>query len=629
MKKTLARILALCLAACFCLLLAGCKTEEESGSEPVDWDKLSETEFSFAQISGTDDLGRTITPTAGNEEGKYVGIYYFNWFGSDHANKKYDTSELLEKYENGVRGNMENPLWVVDETSPYYSAEEAPNSGSYYWSEPLYGYYNSEDPWLIRKHLELLGYAQIDYLFLDFSNMFIYQDATYALLDAVLEMQAEGRVVPKITMMQPKIVDQSERTLKYVWDAYFSKEKYEDCWFRGDKKLNPSGNPLLLGSFRTVTDDTYIDNLWLKNMQWPGDANLPDAAPWMSWDTPQYNHDGYMAVSIAQHINAWSSDAYLYPDTAVFHGRGWQYGDQNTGSYGEPLLCGTNFQQQWDYALSQKDSLNVVHVTGWNEWIAGKWGDLTSPYQPSSDKSKRAYFVDNFDISASRDAEMMKGGYGDNYYMQLVENVRQFKGVETDETLATFAQKTIDVNGDFAQWEGAGAKYLDYVGEIMERDFISMDPSIEYKDDSARHDIASVQVTNDAEYLYILTETDGDIAPHEADDLSWMNVYLSVGTGGWENYQYVVNRYPQEGVTSLEKFTGNEAETNTVQQIAYAFAGNKIMYRIPLSALGLQAGDTVQIKATDHLQDFGNPDDFYISGDCAPIGRLNYIYKIA
>src|SRR5271166_2777688 len=37
-------------------------------------------------------------------------------------------------------------------------------------------------------------------------------------------------------------------------------------------------------------------------------------------------------------------------------------------------------------------------------------------------------FVDEFDAEFSRDIEPMKGAHGDNYYYQLVANIRRFKG---------------------------------------------------------------------------------------------------------------------------------------------------------------------------------------------------------
>ena len=59
-----------------------------------------------------------------------------------------------------------------------------------------------------------------------------------------------------------------------------------------------------------------------------------------------------------------------------------------------------------------------VMVTGWNEWIAGRFGKPGGPPE----------FVDQFDQEFSRDIEPMQGGHGDNYYWQLISNVRRYKG---------------------------------------------------------------------------------------------------------------------------------------------------------------------------------------------------------
>ena len=38
-------------------------------------------------------------------------------------------------------------------------------------------------------------------------------------------------------------------------------------------------------------------------------------------------------------------------------------------------------------------------------------------------------FVDEFDQEHSRDIEPMKGGHGDNYYYQMVDYIRRYKGL--------------------------------------------------------------------------------------------------------------------------------------------------------------------------------------------------------
>lgn len=79
-----------------------------------------------------------------------------------------------------------------------------------------------------------------------------------------------------------------------------------------------------------------------------------------------------MCVSIAQHTNGiWSSDPYLYPGKQFFRGRGWQSSDPlDNGADEENSMKGTNFQFQWDNVFKNKEEVDMVVVTGWNEWIA-------------------------------------------------------------------------------------------------------------------------------------------------------------------------------------------------------------------------------------------------------------------
>ena len=65
-------------------------------------------------------------------------------------------------------------------------------------------------------------------------------------------------------------------------------------------------------------------------------------------------------------------------------------------------------------------------------------------------------FVDQYDWEHSRDIEPNKGwgDRGDVYYLQLVDNVRRFKGMEAREKVSE--QKTI-VLGETNQWGGCVA----------------------------------------------------------------------------------------------------------------------------------------------------------------------------
>lgn len=75
----------------------------------------------------------------------------------------------------------------------------------------------------------------------------------------------------------------------------------------------------MTGTLREETEN--IEAVWYLPLQWPGRPYDDDALPWIDWakNNIQYNHDGKMCVSIAQHTNGiWSSDPYLYPGKQFF-----------------------------------------------------------------------------------------------------------------------------------------------------------------------------------------------------------------------------------------------------------------------------------------------------------------------
>lgn len=621
MKKIISVLLAGLLLAAF----AGCNEQDEPGGEQT---AMTDQEFTLSQLAGTDALGREITPASGRKEKKYVGIYYFMWHGY-HTQKIYDTSKILEKYENGIVGNPENPLWEIDPASSVYDASVSPNSAFHYWSEPLYGYYNSEDEWVARKHLELLSFADVDFLLLDYTNSYIYENATKMLIETILDMQKEGWNVPQIAFMLPIDSTNSANTYAEVYRAYLSNAAYADAFFTADGETNPSGKPLVTGTLNDTVAN--IGAAWYIPLQWPNANGLynDDALPWIDWavNNVQHNHNGRMSVSIAQHTNGtWSSDPYLYPGKQFFRGRGWVPTDPlDNGADDENVAEGTNFQYQWDNVFNSESEVDMVIVTGWNEWIAQKQSTLMASYHTSM----RAVFVDSFNIAYSRDAEMMKGGYADNYYMQLVQNIRRFKYSSVTGGAAENERQTIDITKGSSEWTAISRVYLDAAGEVIGRNYKSVDPSLIYTDTTNRNDVVSLKMVNDGENLYIRVETKSPVTEYKEGDEEWMNVYIATGaSGGWENYNYIVNRRPNaDGTTSVQKLNGTALEE--VGSARYFCQGNYIFYEIPLSALGVTAGDEIQLKITDNIQNFMNIDDFYVSGEAAPIGRINFAYKIA
>ncbi len=628
-------------------------------------------EFTYSQLSGEDSYGRKRTPNSGNREGKYVGIFYFLW--QNEGNGLYDISKLLEEY--GPYDIDHNPLWIL-ENQPGYDKTISPMNAFHYFEEPLYGYYASTDKWVVMKHLELLTYAGIDFLYLDFTNANsgdpkkqpanIYPEATYVLLDSILELQQKGIACPRIVpvVCNPMTGGDQRRAnvVQWVYANYYAKDnfKYKSCWFTADGKLNPSGKPLLVtyiedqGKFRSLfTDPNGYDAFWLRQVVWPTQVtsnSYKNGFPWMDYALPQENYDGFMNVSVAQHTGgSWSSMAFL---AQAEKNTGYRY--RGRGAVGNEkyayetdsvdlAILGLNFAEQWKNALEATGERepSVITVTGWNEWTA----------QKLSVGNVHADFVDTFSIAFSRDAEMMrdKGGYSDTFYLLLASNTAQFKAKKAssrNSDAAMWKRCTLQIE-DLSAWDKVQAKYLDLAGNTLMRKKDSVGHVYHYTDDSARNDIDYLQIANDSENLYVLVRTREDITPYTEDDACWMNLYLATGKRGWQGYDYVINRAPDGKTTSIERLTtdgeGKIVSTALKARADYYVEGNAIVYRIPLAALEIDSGSEIGIKACDNIfgvkrtesndgvgvYAFGDIEAFYCGGDCAPVGRLNYTYRMA
>ena len=637
------KIIALLLAAAALFSLCACTKEPATGGpeQPPAADAqkevnaalgaLDDVQFTLAQLSGVDGQDRLVTPTVGMN-GKYVGIFYFVANGY-HTDKIYDISKLLERYPGRTIDTSPVTALSTGPTSAYYDASLSPEQGTHYWGEPLYGYYCGTDPWVVRKHLELFAYAGIDFLYLDYTNNIWYPEATFTLLDAILEMQAAGYDVPQVTFfMNGTDAGAVAYTMGSIVREYFSGEnleKYDSCWFRADEQMNPEQKPLLVGNWSNCYD-TYKDQFWLKYIQWPGQQFIADAIPWMDWNVYQKNHNGVMNVSVAQGGVA-SSEAYFDP-TADYRARGWTPERLlEHGSDEASVLAGDNFAYQWENVFAAGDEVNMVTVTGWNEWIVRK----LTPDDPASSSSEHGVFVDSFNMAYSRDIEMMKGGYGDNYYMQLVENVRRFKGVTVgnSDNVYRSEQKTIDI-ADLGAWDAVTRKYLDLGVSTIARNHPSTDPALVYTDNSARNDIAYLKIANDGENLYVAVTCKGDISARGENDAAWMNLWLSCGGSGWEGYDFLIGRTAENGRAGVEALSA-DGSVQAKGQASFYCAGNTIVWAVPLALLGAEAGAVIGVKASDNLvpdEEGASPFDtdlFYTKGDCAPMGRLNYAYKIA
>ena len=86
---------------------------------------------------------------------KTVGMFYFLTFehGGDGP---YDNTQILKAHPEALN-DIHHPAW-------------GPLNASHYWGEPLFGYYVSDDEWVLRKHAQMLANAGVDVVIFDNSN---------------------------------------------------------------------------------------------------------------------------------------------------------------------------------------------------------------------------------------------------------------------------------------------------------------------------------------------------------------------------------------------------------------------------------------------------------------------------
>ncbi len=106
-----------------------------------------------------------------------------------------------------------------------------------------------------------------------------------------------------------------------------------------------------------------------------------------------------------------------------------------------------------------------------------------------------SWFVDVFTREFNRDIAPMKGGYTDNYYYQLIANVRKFKGMEKPPVYSE--PENIGIDGEYDDWQEVKPVFYDAPGDVMPRDFKGYDTTVVYTNKTGRNDIVESRVTQD------------------------------------------------------------------------------------------------------------------------------------
>lgn len=588
------------------------------------------------KLQATDDYGRSFGYMDGykTDKERYVGLFYFTWLGwhGTQMQDVYDITKLID----------ENPdaLWDTE------GNEESPLGQYHYWGEPLYGYYNSKDPWVIRRQMELFTLSGIDFIAFDCTNGYDYIDVISVILPIMQEMYDEGWDVPKfmfyLNTNSKKVlgelyggrVTSSDNVLEK--EGIYKNGYYKDLWFAPEGKpkvaaiTDPNSTNGEIGDPKDhiVTDPELLNFFDFWESLWPNKTQYENGLPWMDWSKPQTVYTDTVNVSVAQHNKLPFSDALLSADLAdVMWGRGYTLANGPDHS-DDAIDAGLNFEEMWQNAI--RYDVKYTFVTGWNEWVAIKNASALGNNQEYPEcRGNRVFFVDTVNREYSRDIEMMKGGYGDTAFLQLMRNTRTLKGATGE--MAASAKTTVDIKQGMTQWSQVADVYYDVTGE-GNRDYRGFSQDLQYKDDSLKNDISEIRVAHDDENIYVLVVCEEDIVPN-VESNNWMNLLIDVvgqDNDAFCGYDYIVNRQSSyTGDCSVEQYAKESGKIAYKGKGVAKFTlnGKYMQFSIPKSALGITDGFTINFKVADNVTEPENIQSYYISGDVAPVGRINYIFK--
>ena len=623
---------------------------------------------------GHDALGRNV-PTysvvgpAKKDHRRVVGIFYITWH-SDSAHKAKspytgDVSRVLAA-DPKARLDAKHPLW---------------SEGMYHWGEPEAGYFLSKDEYVIRKDMSMLADAGVDVLIMDVTNAVRYWDEWEAIFSVIEKMKAEGNQVPQFCFWAfngPVIT-----VVQDLYDKVYKIGKYRDLWFIWDGKplllyngtpgsdangpgvQNPNphydaatgtdpkhphyGDPDYTTQFykdytKEVKSFFTLRTMWWGYWEWAGKHFVGMEDNWsfgldlgdqrvakMTPDELISKHNGQKeeaAVTPAQHPSSlvgksWTRETgepplnqYDLPDPTYVPWLGQKVE--------HPEGYGIYFQQRWDEAL--KGDPQFLYLNDWNEWTAGKYQPAGGATTKFMRRDGTYFFVDQYNAEFNRCLQPMKDGYTDNYYMQMAENIRRYKGVRPIPEV--IGLHPIKIDGDFADWAGVEVEYRDTVGDTFHRDYDGYGGR-HYANNTGRNDIITSKVAVDRDTVYFYVETKDALTPHTGTN--WMLLLIDADQDpntGWYGYDYLINqRAIDEKTTTIQRYAPNAVggPWAEVARLKYRYSGKALEMAVPRKLLGLK-GDAFAFDFhwCDNPIDLKDPISLCTSGDSAPNRRFNY-----
>lgn len=566
------------------------------------WDTYSDT---WVAVDG---LGRKVPSSDDGlpalKENKTLGMFYFICFGPHGitGHPIYNVTDMLSNDPDNISwGEEYEPVW---------------------WSKPVMNYYVNGDSYVYDRHLQMLSDAGVDFLFLDITNAFTYDDAVQGLMRAIDRRTANGAKSPKLCYM---IHAAAQNTLTHIYNQFYKNSANDKYWYYYE------GKPLVLSNNDDISNmgtwDQTIVNHFTFRYSWAWMSQQANFWQWLDGYPQDYgfNNDGkieQITVGVSQHAH-----------TKI--GRSFHNGNEpaiNKYALCDSTAYGLYFEEQWKRAHQVDPPL--IMVTEFNEWAAQRFiikSDVElNLFRPGGKPEiGESFFIDEYNGEFSRDIEpSWHPLIRDNYWMQFISHARQYKGVRPIPTPSS--SKTIDINGDTTQWTAVLPEFRDEIGDISHRDTKGYQNVAPVVNTTGRNDIVCAKVTKDASNMYFYVRTKSRMTNYLLSK-NWMILYLNTDTDystGWEGYDFIVQRDTLTGKYSLSRNVGNTYTWEPMAKVTYTLPCiNVLQFSIPKALLGISGDSDLDFKWADNVP--AHPDilDFLTDGDVAPNGRFNYRYK--
>lgn len=543
-----------------------------------------------------DGLGRSLSDDVRISRGdKFVGVFYYIWHGAHGYDGSNDAGMDADQGPQAKTASSYKSPYVIPEIlkHPAESRLWGPPGAFHHWGESRWGFYLPDDEWVIRKNAQLLADAGVDVIFFDVTNGFTYRHTYLEICRVYTAMRKEGNPTPQIAFLAWN----GDQAAPQVYEDFYKKGLYKELWFQW------KGKPLILCKSSQLTPEmkaffTHRESwAWTDPGQWFG--NGQDKWPWLA-STPQNfgwhesaDKPEQVAVATAEHPNSNKGKS--------FHdGKQPPPAEQHTER-------GLYFAEQWKRALQINPEF--IFITQWNEWMAQRFiADGPMNFAGGKIAKGDSYFVDLYTMEYNRDIEPMRGGYSDNYYYQMVDGIRRFKGLPRFPT----------------------TEYRDDRGDIFHRNHAGYGSAGPYINETGRNDIISAHVQCDDALVRISATTANPLSP--STDANWMMLFIRTDAGqpGWEGFQFVINRQPpKDGKALLERLgTGVHLEPIPLDM---QLEERRVTIAIPRRFLERKIGAPLEFgfKWADNMQKLDDATDWMVSGDAAPNSRFVYTFREA